>query len=127
MAACYIPRGCGEYLHLNPEATQRMRNATAALAVAWAVLALVLSLAAKLEIGRSPVPPLSPLGVGGGFWLVEWASPEAQAAGVQSGDRIVALAASPSIHARSPTPRFSGPLSIMPSALSVTARGAATT
>ncbi len=72
-----------------------MRNATAALAVAWAVLALVLSLAAKLEIGRSPVPPLSPLGMGGGFWLVEWASPEARAAGVQSGDRIVAMDGEP--------------------------------
>jgi len=80
---------------LNPQATQRVRNATAALAIAWALLALALSLVARVEAARSPVPPVAALGIGGDYWIVQWAGEEARAAGVEVGDRLLAVDGEP--------------------------------
>jgi len=80
---------------LDPQTTQRVRNATAALAIAWALLALALSLVARVEATRSPVPPVAALGIGGDYWIVQWASEEARAAGVEVGDRLLAVDGEP--------------------------------
>jgi signal transduction histidine kinase len=75
---------------VNPSATQRFRRVTAALAVAWALLALVFSLGAALLWKPTLLPPIG-YTVIAGVSTVQWASPAAVAAGVSPGDLIVSV------------------------------------
>ena len=79
---------------MSPTATQRFRRATAGIAVAWALLALALSLVGKIGAPEVPLPPVSTTGVGG-IVLVEWLSEEAAAAGAVRGDRVLAVDGEP--------------------------------
>jgi signal transduction histidine kinase len=76
---------------MTPSATLRFRGATAALAVAWALLAFVLALDPLLP-GRSEQPAM-PFYFSGlaGEMTVQAVSPEAEAAGVRPGDRVVRI------------------------------------
>jgi signal transduction histidine kinase len=81
---------------MGPTATQRFRRATAILAVAWAVLALGFSLGAQLIERRGVHPPVS-YSVVAGVATVQWASPEATAAGVAPGHRLVSVDGHPTV------------------------------
>ena len=80
---------------MNPNATQRLRRTSAVLAIAWAVLFFGLSLAAKTEIELRPKPPIAPLALRTGHWIVQWASESALEAGVRVGDRVLSLDGQP--------------------------------
>ncbi len=73
---------------MNPTSTQRFRRATAALAVAWAALSLVLAIVPFFSTRDAVAPPFRLSGLGGGI-MVEKAGAVAEAAGVASGDRIL--------------------------------------
>jgi signal transduction histidine kinase len=75
---------------MNPTSTLRMRRLTAALAVAWAGVAIVLSLASlRIPPGQLHHPFLdSRLG---GASVIEWVAPAAAAQGLEPGDRILEL------------------------------------
>jgi signal transduction histidine kinase len=76
---------------MDPIATQRLRRATAVLAVAWALSAFALSLIAKAEAELRPRPPIAPMALRGEYWIVQWANEEASGAGVRVGDRVLAV------------------------------------
>ena len=57
----------------NPATSAHQRR----LAIAWAVLFFGLSLAAKTEIELRPKPPIAPLALRTGHWIVQWASESA--------------------------------------------------
>ncbi len=80
---------------MNPNATQRLRRTSAVMAIAWAVLFFGLSFAAKTEIELRPKPPIAPLALRTGHWIVQWASESALEAGVQVGDRVLSLDGQP--------------------------------
>jgi signal transduction histidine kinase len=75
---------------LDPVATQRFRRVTAALAIAWALLALVLSVQGQLG-GRDRLYPPVSYSVVAGVSTVQWAGAEAAEAGVQPGDRLLSI------------------------------------
>ena len=75
---------------MDPTSTQRFRRATALLAVAWALSALVLSLGTQL-LGKARVQTPVSYTVLAGVSTVQWASGEARAAGVEPGDRLLRI------------------------------------
>ena len=79
---------------MSPDATLRLRRATAAAAVLWALLALVLSLVGQLGASPGPEPPIRTTGLGG-IVIVEWRSEEAARLGVERGDRVVLVDGEP--------------------------------
>jgi signal transduction histidine kinase len=79
---------------MNPTYTLRLRRFTAALAVGWAVLAIVLS-AASLQVSADTLHrPFRDARLAG-FAVIEWATPEARAAGAAAGDRILSVDGEP--------------------------------
>ena len=79
---------------MNPTSTLRLRRFTAALAVGWAVLAIVLS-AASLQLPADTLHrPFRDARLAG-FAVIEWATPEARAAGAAAGDRILSVDGEP--------------------------------
>ncbi|MDJ0869033.1 MAG: ATP-binding protein [Myxococcota bacterium] len=75
---------------MNPTATARFRRATALLALAWALLALGLAVAVRLadnDLG----PPFVFDGIVTDPWRLAEVSPEARAAGVSGGDRVLSI------------------------------------
>ncbi len=75
---------------MSPEATQRMRRSTAALAVLWALLALGLAVYGQVSAPRLVDPPIQTSALGGTA-LVNSVSSEAAAAGVDVGDRVLSV------------------------------------
>ncbi len=88
---------------MDPISSQRLRRATAVLAIAWASFAFAFSLAAKTQEELLPRPPIAPIALHGGLWVVQWASDEAREGGVRVGDRLRAIDGVPvdrDLHAR---------------------------
>ncbi len=75
---------------MNPSATLRLRQGTAALAVAWAGAALALSLSAQVLSSPALHEPLRTTVLAGDVNVYR-ASPQAAAAGVERGDRLLAV------------------------------------
>ena len=75
---------------MSPIATVRFRRATALLAVLWAVAGLFLGIRANLAESERARAPFVASGVGG-RQVVHAATPEARAAGIEVGDRLVAV------------------------------------
>jgi signal transduction histidine kinase len=75
---------------LTPKATTRFRQATAAVAIVWALLALLAGVRARLESGILPGPPFS-LSSAAGVHVIHAVMPEAAAAGIAPRDRLVAV------------------------------------
>jgi signal transduction histidine kinase len=75
---------------MNPTATLRLRTATAALAVGWATLAIVLSVAALHLTERSVHHPFLDARLGGAA-VIQWVHPSAVGSGLELGDRVLEL------------------------------------
>jgi signal transduction histidine kinase len=75
---------------LTPKATTRFRQATAAAAIVWALLALLAGVRARLESGILPAPPFS-LSSAAGVHVIHAVTPAAAAAGLTPRDRLVAV------------------------------------
>ncbi len=73
---------------MSPEATLRIRRATALLVVLWAVSALVLAIHGQLSSRRIVAAPLQTSAISG-VALVSWCSDAAAQAGVKLGDRVI--------------------------------------
>ena len=73
---------------MTPEGTQRFRAVTSWLAIAWAVLALFLSIWGQVTSPRTVEPPIHTTSVGGAA-VVGSASPEALAAGIELGSLVL--------------------------------------
>ncbi len=76
---------------MTPNSTARFRQATALLAVAWALLALGLAARGWLLADEALHPPFLLAGFAGDPWRIEQVSPLAAAAGVAPGDRVLAV------------------------------------
>jgi signal transduction histidine kinase len=74
----------------SPAATQKIRRWTAAAAVAWALLALVLVAVGQILARGDYMPPVQTSGTGG-VVIVSWISPSAAGSGVEVGDRVIAV------------------------------------
>ncbi len=72
-----------------PLPTQRWRRATAGLAIAWALLALAVSIQANLFKTGLSMPFHTT--AGSGDLIVSWAAPDAARAGVSVGDRVISV------------------------------------
>ncbi len=79
---------------MNPTATLRFRRVTGLAALAWAGFGLVVQV---LALALGPPRPQLPIGpsVVGGVAMVQWRSPEAAAAGVEVGDRLLTVDGEP--------------------------------
>jgi signal transduction histidine kinase len=75
---------------VTPKATTRFRQATAAVAIVWALLALLAGVRARLESGILPGPPFS-LSSAAGVHVIHAVSPAAAAVGIEPRDRLVAV------------------------------------
>jgi two-component system NtrC family sensor kinase len=75
---------------MTPDAVLRLRRGTGALAVMWALSALVLSIAGQFTARGTLVPPVQTSGTGG-VVVVHWVTDAAAAAGVATGDRVIAV------------------------------------
>jgi signal transduction histidine kinase len=75
---------------MTPRATQRFRRATAAVAIGWALLALLAGVRARLEAASQPLPPFT-FSSAAGRHVVHASTPEAAAQGVEPRDRLVAV------------------------------------
>jgi signal transduction histidine kinase len=76
---------------MNPTATVRLRRATAALALAWALVAFGFSAALCLQLHRNLGPPFRFEGLATDPWRISRVAPEARAAGVERGDRLLSI------------------------------------
>ena len=79
---------------MNPTSTLRWRSLTAALAVAWALLGLILSVAALNVPEGAAGHPFTDTRLGGTA-LVDWVHPSAVGTGIERGDRVVELNGEP--------------------------------
>jgi signal transduction histidine kinase len=79
---------------LTPKATTRFRQATAAAAIVWALLALLAGVRARLESSVLPGPPFS-LSSAAGRHVINDVAPEAAAAGLAPRDRLLAVDGEP--------------------------------
>ena len=75
---------------MSPDATRRMRRATALVAVLWAVSALALAIYGQFAAPRRVDPPLQTTAIGG-LAVISTRSSEAKEAGVRLGDRLLAV------------------------------------
>ncbi|MDJ0787582.1 MAG: ATP-binding protein [Myxococcota bacterium] len=73
---------------MSPEQTRWIRRGTASAAVLWAVMALVLALYGQVQAPRNVDPPLQTTALGGNA-IVQSVTPEAAAAGVRVGERVL--------------------------------------
>ena len=91
---------------MTPKATTRFRQATAAFAIAWAFLALLAGVRARLEASIAPGPPFS-LSSAAGRHVIHDVTPAAAAAGLAPRDRLIAVDGEPSsVWLRSGVARF---------------------
>ena len=79
---------------MSPAAKLRLQRWTAFAAVLWALLALGLAVAGQLLARADYMPPIQTSGAGG-VVLVSWVAPSAQGAGVELGDRVLAVDGAP--------------------------------
>ncbi len=79
---------------MSPESTQRLRNTTSIAATLWALTALGLAIWGQVSSPRTIEPPIHTTAVGG-IAVVGSMSPEAQAAGVEFGDRVLEVDGQP--------------------------------
>jgi signal transduction histidine kinase len=79
---------------VNPTATQRIRRATALLAVLWAASALLLAIHGQLSSARNVYAPIQTTALSGAA-LISWCNEEATEAGVKLGDRVLEVAGVP--------------------------------
>jgi len=79
---------------MNPRATLRFQRATAALAIAWALLALGVAIHGQVLASRSPSTPFTSSGAIGRV-VVHALTPAAGAAGFEAGDRLVEVDGQP--------------------------------
>ncbi len=85
---------------MNPTSTSYLRRSTAALALAWALVAILLSLAAAL---RAPEDELRHPFVAarlGASAVIQWLSPAAAATAAEVGDRVLEVNGEPFLSAR---------------------------
>ncbi len=75
---------------MSPEATARLREVTARLAMAWALAALLLAVWGHLTAVRQVEPPIHTAGIGG-VVVVNDLSEQARAEGIREGDRVLAV------------------------------------
>ncbi|MDJ0787581.1 MAG: ATP-binding protein [Myxococcota bacterium] len=75
---------------MNPTATLRFRQATAIAAIAWALLAGLVGLRARIEMGQLPFLPFDFSGAAGQA-VVHGTSPGAEALGVEPRDRLMSI------------------------------------
>jgi len=75
---------------LNTTSMLHVRRGTALAAVVWAGLALILAVAGQLTARTPFYPPLQTSGTGG-IVIVHWVHETAAAAGVEIGDRVLAV------------------------------------
>jgi signal transduction histidine kinase len=75
---------------MSPAAMLQLRRWTAAAAVLWAVLALLLSVAGQVWVRAEYMPPLQTSGTGG-VVVVSWIAPPARGSGVDLGDRVLSV------------------------------------
>jgi signal transduction histidine kinase len=79
---------------MNPRATLRFKRATAALAIAWALLALVAGIHAQVLASRSPATPFTASGAAGRV-VIHALTPAARAEGFEAGDRLILVDGEP--------------------------------
>ena len=91
---------------MTPKAKIRFRQATAAAAILWALLALLAGGRARLEASIQPGPPFS-LSSAAGRHVIHGVTPEAAAAGLAPRDRLLAVDGMPtSVWLRDASERF---------------------
>ena len=76
---------------MNPTATVRLRRATAAIALLWALVAFGLSVGVRLQAERQLGPPFLLDGLATDPWQISAMAPAAAAAGLEAGDRLLAI------------------------------------
>ena len=76
---------------MNPTATARLRRATAAIALTWALVAFGLSIALHFDAEHRYGPPFLFEGLATDPWRISNLTPEATAAGLKEGDRLLAV------------------------------------
>jgi signal transduction histidine kinase len=76
---------------MNPTATARLRRATAAIALVWALVAFGLSIALHFDAEHRFGPPFVLEGLPTDPWRISGVTPEATAAGLKEGDQVVAV------------------------------------
>jgi len=79
---------------MSPAAKLRVRRWTAAGAVAWAALALLLAVAGQLLVRGDYMPPLQTSGTAG-VVVVSWLAEPARESGVEVGDRVLSVDGAP--------------------------------
>ena len=79
---------------MNPTATLRFRQATAIAAIAWALLAGLVGLRARIEMGQHPFLPFDFSGAAGQA-VVHGPAPGAEALGIEARDRLVSIDGKP--------------------------------
>jgi len=79
---------------MNPRATLRFRRATAALAIAWAMLAFVVGLHGQVLVSRSPALPFT-WSAAAGRVVIHTLTPAAEAAGFEARDRLIKVDGEP--------------------------------
>ena len=75
---------------MNPRATLRLRRATAALAIAWALLALAVGIHGQILASRSASTPFTSSGAAGRV-VIHTLTPAARDAGLEVGDRLLTV------------------------------------
>jgi signal transduction histidine kinase len=79
---------------MNPRATLRFRRATAALAIAWVLLAFVAGVHGQLLASRSPATPFTSSGAAGQV-VIHTLTPAAEAAGFEARDHLIMVDGEP--------------------------------
>ena len=79
---------------MSPAASLRLRRWTAAAAVIWALLALVLAVAGQVLARGDYMPPLVTSGTGG-VVVVSWVADSVHGSGMDVGDRVLAVDGTP--------------------------------
>jgi len=79
---------------MNPRATLRFRRATAALAIAWAMLAFAVGLQGQVQASRSPALPFT-WSAAAGRLVIHTLTPAAEAAGFETRDRLIMVDGEP--------------------------------
>jgi len=80
---------------MNPTATVRLRRATAAIALIWALVGFGLSIALHFDAEDRFGPPFLLEGLATDPWGISVLAPEAAAAGLEAGDQLVAIDGQP--------------------------------
>jgi signal transduction histidine kinase len=73
---------------LNPTATVRLRRATAAVALIWALAGFAVSIAIRIDADRSLGPPFLFEGIATDPWRISEVAPDAARAGIAMGDHL---------------------------------------